>query len=348
YYPPIGAEHLPRVAEYNVYRRRRPRTPLFIPYTRNNTMLTQAVLSYIAAGWPRSDIVIVENTGTMDANPRGQLTPSNPFFLDHERFRKRYGVSILQTPTLLNFAQLQNFLLRIALARGWAYFFWSHMDIAVLSAEEFTPYKSFYHRVIDLLDSVGLPLLKPSPNWATKFFDFDNLALINVSAWSRIGPWDVFVPYYNTDCDAYARAAMHGYGRDDVQAGYIFDVAEAVADPEARFFPSPSRAKRREWGAGPGAEEPQGGRLLSWRYQWLKAELAALMLAKNSNVAGRNTWQGGGDKARPPREKWSHEARAFQAAWWSTADYGRAMYVRKWGTLECDLVGNNKTLKDAW
>jgi hypothetical protein len=358
-------------------------------------MLRQAVLSYIAAGWPRNDIVIVDNTGTMDANNKGLLTESNPFFLDYDLFRRRYGVAILQTPTLLNFAQLQNFFLRTAVARNWPFYFWSHMDIAVLSAEDIAPYKSFYHRVIDVLDSVGLDqyattppdpdisdpdqtedlsnsakvtrgleqVLKnlPSPveqlrkrykrrQWAIKFFDFDNLALVNVEAWRRIGPWDVFIPYYNTDCDAYARIKMHGYRKDEVQAGYVFDIAGVVEDPELRFFPGETIEDRSKWGVAPAGPEPPGGSLNSNRFQWLKAELQEMMYQKNSNEMGRNTWQGSSQLGKPRKlpEQWSYDSKAFQTAWWAMADYGRAMYIKKWGTLECDLPEVNKTLKDAW
>jgi hypothetical protein len=358
-------------------------------------MLRQAVLSYIAAGWPRNDIVIVDNTGTMDANNKGLLTEANPFFLDYDLFRRRYGVAILQTPTLLNFAQLQNFFLRTAVARNWPFYFWSHMDVAVLSAEDVSPFKSFYHRVIDVLDSVGLDqyattppdpdisdpdqtedhaspaklargvekLLTNLPNpvehlkkrykrrqWAIKFFDFDNLALVNVEAWRRIGPWDVFIPYYNTDCDAYARIKMHGYRKDDVQAGYVFDIAGVVEDPELRFFPGESQADRSKWGVAPEGPEPPGGSLNSNRFQWLKGELQEMMDRKNSNEMGRNTWQGVSQlgTSRKLPEQWSYDSQAFQTAWWAMADYGRAMYIKKWGTLECDLPEVNKTLKDAW
>jgi hypothetical protein len=361
-------------------------------------MLKQAVLSYIAGGWPRNDIVIVDNTGTMDANNKHILTESNPFFLDYDLFRRRYGVAILQTPTLLNFAQLQNFLLRTAVTRDWPFYFWSHMDVAVMSAEDILPYKSFYHRVIDVLDTTGLDqyatvppdpdisdpepeappakptygfeqLLKnvPSPagqikkkflekrfykrrQWAIKFFDFDNLALVNVEAWRRIGPWDVFIPYYNTDCDAYARIKMHGYRKDDVQAGYVFDIAGVVEDPEIRFFPAENARDRSKWGLSPAGPEPDGGSLNTPRFQWLKSELQELMDQKNSNEMGRNTWQAN-SQARQPRkmpEQWSYDSKAFQTAWWAMADYGRAMYIKKWGTLECDLTSVNKTLKDAW
>ena len=398
YFPPIGQKFMPKVPEYNVYRSTHPRTPLFIPYTRNNTMLRQVVLSYIAAGWPRNDIVIVDNTGTMDANQKGILTERNPFYLDYDMFRRRYGVAILQTPTLLNFAQLQNFLLRTAVARNWPFYFWSHMDIAIMSAEDILPYKSFYHRVIDILDSTGLDqysTLPPAPSlgddeaeddsdstaalsppdvlmggfeqlfrsapklpvfklkkmqWAIKFFDFDNLALVNVEAWKRIGPWDVFIPYYNTDCDAYARIKLHGFRKDEVQAGYIFDIAGVVEDPEIRFFPAEDESDRKKWGLAPDGPEPRGGELNSLRFQWLKSELQELMDVKNSNELGRNTWQGAALEGEPRRlpEPWSYDPKAFQTAWWAMADYGRAMYIKKWGTLECDLPSVNKTLKDAW
>jgi hypothetical protein len=394
YFPPTGGPYHPQVARYNIYKPTHPRTPLFIPFTRNNSMLQQAVLSYIAAGWPRSDIVIVDNTGTMDANNRRMLSLDNPFFLDYKLFRQRYGVAILQTPTLLNFAQLQNFLLRQAVARNWQFYFWSHMDIAVLSAEDILPYKSFYHRILDALDSSELDqysITPPEPvisegelnegydwkpraplgpgfeqfmkkipklkkrwrkkrQWAIKFFDFDNLALVNVEAWRHIGPWDVFIPYYNTDCDAYARIALNGYRKDEAQAGYIFDIAGVIADPENRFFPGVTDRDRSKWGLAPSGPEPAGGSLRSQRFEWLKSELQEMMDQKNSNEGGRNTWQDASIEGRPRKlpEPWTYDTKAFQTAWWAMADYGRAMYIKKWGTLECDLSVANKTLSDSW
>ena len=61
------------------------RTPLFIGFTRNWRLLQQVVVSYITAGWPPSDIYVVENTGVLDANKLGQLSLQNPFFLNHTR-----------------------------------------------------------------------------------------------------------------------------------------------------------------------------------------------------------------------------------------------------------------------
>ena len=80
--PPNGGEQFhPAVASHNLPApvSERPRTPVFIAFTRNSAMLQQTLLSYIAAGWPREDIIVVDNSGTMDANPQSHLSPSNPF-----------------------------------------------------------------------------------------------------------------------------------------------------------------------------------------------------------------------------------------------------------------------------
>jgi hypothetical protein len=223
WFPPKGNDFRPHVAPYNTPppTEERLRTPLFVGFTRNSEMLQQTVLSYIAAGWPREDIIIVDNSGTLDANNEGLLSRDNPFFLDYNLFRSRYGVSILQTPTLLSFAQLMNFYLRISIAQHWKFFFWSHMDIAVLSDETSTPYKSFHRRVLDILDEAGLSKRdgsgtegrKVKNTWAIKFFSYDWLTLVNVEAWRTIGQWDTFIPYYGGDCDAYSRVAMNGFTR---------------------------------------------------------------------------------------------------------------------------------------
>lgn len=58
-------------------------TPLLIGFTRNWPQLLQCVCSYMAAGWPPGDIVVVKNTGVMRANREGRLSLQNPFFLNY-------------------------------------------------------------------------------------------------------------------------------------------------------------------------------------------------------------------------------------------------------------------------
>jgi hypothetical protein len=298
-------------------------------------MLIQAVLSYIAAGWPREDIMIIDNTGTMDANPLQRLSPTNPFYLDYHTLRTRYGISILQTPTLLTFAQLQNFFLRLALAQNWRFYFWSHMDVAVLSDESASSYQSFHQRVLSILADLKISSLDASTSsenenetWALKYFTYDWLTLINVAPWRKIGAWDVFIPYYASDCDAYSRVALNGYTKGDVRAGLIFDLPRPLSDPEIKFFPS---AEDRETVNSP-------------RYQALVAELRALQDEKPEN--NRNKWQANNKDGKG--EPWTYDPEGFQKMWWETAGFGRQLYKNKWGTEECRLEDKGIKLKDAF
>jgi hypothetical protein len=38
----------------------------------------------------------------------------------------------------------------------------------------------------------------------------------------------------------------------------------------------------------------------------------------------------------------------FQQAWWDTAEPGRQLYTRKWGTRRGDLVSQAKGLRNIW
>ncbi|KAL3422995.1 hypothetical protein PVAG01_04742 [Phlyctema vagabunda] len=151
-------------------------TPLFIGFTRNWRVLQQAVVSYIAAGWPAEDIFVVENTGVMDSNKHGRLSLQNPFFLNHTRL-DLLGVNVLITPTLFTFAQLQNFYLWTAIQRGWESYFWGHMDIVVLgyeggpevvtnaSSHSTTPdaYRSLYAHAVETLRETDTTDWSPGP-----------------------------------------------------------------------------------------------------------------------------------------------------------------------------------------
>lgn len=344
YFPAQGNNFFPLVASYNEPPRHRPKTPLFIPFTRNNAMMRQTVLGYIASGWPREDIIIVDNSGTNDANNLKLLSNDNPFFLDYDMFRYRYGVSILQTSVLLNFAQIQNFLMRVAMARHWPYFFWSHMDVGILSHEEESPYTSFYERVLKVLDEAETSRVSGKSKWAVKFFNFDYLTLVNVEAWRHIGQWDVFIPYYATDCDAYARVKMAGYSIDRVGVGHIWDVANYVEDPESKFFPaSPASIDANKESAVniTADNEPN-----SERFKALREELQKIQDAKMSDSKGRNTWQNmqKGGKGEP----WTYDPVGFQVAWWEMAEDGRKLFKHKWDSTACDLYEAKKTIEDMW
>jgi hypothetical protein len=224
------------------------RTPLFIGFTRNWRLLQQVVVSYITAGWPPEDIYVVENTGVMDANKLGQLSLQNPFFLNHTRL-EMLGVNVIIAPTLLTFAQLQNFYIYTSTVEKYDYYFWSHMDLVLVSYEDryanehpgvdlanpdltFSDFKSIYDYCLEALREVlttteadGKPL-----RWAMRFFSYDRLALVNVKTFKEVGGWDTQIPFYMTDCDMHARLLMAGLTIEDKPSGLVFDVASSLDD----------------------------------------------------------------------------------------------------------------------
>ncbi|KAK6359094.1 hypothetical protein TWF696_000261 [Orbilia brochopaga] len=383
FYPPLEQQHYPAVPAYNVLpdsssvvrdARKRisqsPLTPLFVPFTRNAGILVQTVLSYIAAGWPRSQIYVIDNSGTMDANARGKLTAANPFSLDYELLCGRYGVNIVRTPTLLSFAQLQNYMLSTAMTGGWEYFYWTPQDVAVLSNETVVPYRSFYEDVVrslvdvyDGADAAGWtaetlaeagrrdrvaaaartvgadeevrreqnPSARP---WGTVFYASDWLALVNVRAAADekvgIGAWDTFIPYYGADCDYYERLRLAGWALLRRDVGMIYDVAEQVRDVEGLFF----------------GEDGEHAVLRSDRYLNATRQLMELAVMKNSDVEDSSVWQAAQTGGRA--ELWTYDPEGFESAWWYMADTGRRIYRNKWGTENCRPSWEGKGLEDIW
>ncbi len=218
--------------------------PLFIGFTRTWPVLLQAVVSYITAGWPPSQIYVVENTGTQQANARGQLTLQNPFYLNHTVLHA-LGVNVVTTPALLSFAQLQNFFLSLTYAHSWPYYFWSHMDVLALSYEAgrdgVTPgytepgYKTIYELGLTALQRAREKEARGEGKWGIRFFAYDHLALVNPAAYEDVGGWDTLIPYYLTDCDMHSRLTMRGWSMEDALAGIVTDVASALADLAALY-----------------------------------------------------------------------------------------------------------------
>ncbi|KAJ6257381.1 hypothetical protein Dda_8270 [Drechslerella dactyloides] len=382
FYPPLQQQHYPVVPAYNILSDsavatlarklipQTPLTPLFIPFTRNAGMLVQTVLSYIAAGWPRSHIYVVDNSGTMDANARGKLTAANPFFLDYDLLRGRYGVNVVRTPTLLSFAQLQNYMLATASAGGWTYFYWSHQDVAVVGNETATPYRSFYENIVQSLVDVydgadtagwtaetlaeagrkdrataaatvqrgsmwrGEVENSSKRPWGMVLYAFDWLALVNVQAAADdklgVGAWDPFIPYYSADCDYHERLRQAGWALLERSVGAVYDVAEQVEGVEELFF----------------GTDGEHATLNSDRYLNVTIQLWELSVMKNSVSQDRNTWQTAltGKKGQP----WTYDAEGFDKGWWYATDAGRQIYKKKWGTDSCWPSSEGKELKDLW
>ncbi|KAK4160827.1 hypothetical protein QBC43DRAFT_324704 [Cladorrhinum sp. PSN259] len=350
--------------------------PLFIGFTRSWPILLQAVTSYIAAGWPPSQIYVVENTGVQQSNVRGLLSLQNQFFLNHTALGL-LGVNIITTPTLLTFSQMQNFFLSVAYQRDWPYFFWSHMDVVVYSFEGGHPgvtprydepgYKSLYTLAIEALHKARTEDKK----WGMRFFAYDHLALVNRDMLEDIGGWDGMIPYYITDCDAHSRVTMKGWTIADVKAGIIVDVATTLEDlsvlyrigleGEVNFVdPNPKMDVGSEGGKVRKRDQvlekeraKRGLNILGKRdddnlVKWDKlVKTADRQFQHKHSDRGRNTWQLGqhGGKGEP----FYYPAAGLAEAMELLTETGKEIYRRKWGHRDCDLIdGARLGFDDAW
>lgn len=359
--PPISHTNLPpdpHVPEH---------TPLLIGFTRNWPMLLQCVASYIAAGWPADDIYVVENTGTFRANKDGKLGLQNPFYLNHTQL-KTLGVHVLVAPTLLTFAQLQNYFLNTALHRGWETFFWSHQDVVVFSDEEVKkkdrdhdydedPYATIYERAIGLMRYLNEPEM---PEWATHFFAYDHLTLVNRDAYLEVGAWDTHIPFYATDCDMYLRLHWAGYWQPQSEVGLVFDVNSHLEDVGALFrlpgahasfendplFSDPDRPHQE-------AEQKQEYEMRQWvekggeSYQHLIAVAGRMMDAKWVDEGiWRNTWQA--KQSGGQNEPYYRDSAGFEEGVKKLIDTGRRVFADKWGHRGCNLIDMGIEAEDAW
>ena len=204
----------------------------------------------------------------MHSNANAQLTLQNPFYLDHGRLKRVLGVNVVVTPTLLTFAQLQNFYVWYSLEKGWEWYWWAHMDTVVVSDEEWDPSSDDNNddkkddgqkkddEGVPKEDAKKEPKKDPpkkkdegykslylraisaleetlDPGWgdlATRWFAYDRLALVKTKTFVDVGGWDTMIPFYMTDCDMHERLWMRGYRIEDAQAGRVWDVAGTLED----------------------------------------------------------------------------------------------------------------------
>lgn len=317
-------------------------TPLFIGFTRNWPVLQQAVVSYITAGWPAKDIYVVDNTGTMGSNKHGRLTLQNPFYLDYARLTETLGVNVVETPTLLTFAQLQNFFLYTAIARDWEHYFWSHMDVLVLSDEDEgneETHRSFYQRTVDVLRET---LDTRGGRWATRFFGYDRLTLVKTAAYVDIGGFDPMIAYYNSDCDMYERLHMAGYSLNESYVGHVFDVGDTLEDLRV-LYREDADFNRAHCGADASAENSHYG-VGDCVYRALRRKGDEMQSDKGSR--GRNYWQR--KQSGGQGEPFHVDPEGFETALRMTMVFGRKIFGEKWGHRWCELREAGYGLEHAW
>ncbi|KAI9673210.1 MAG: hypothetical protein M1817_003073 [Caeruleum heppii] len=350
---------LPDIPSWNRPRKHpKEQTTLYIGFTRNWRLLQQTVVGYITSGWPPEDIYIVENTGTMDSNKHNRLSLQNPFYLDHRRLTEVFKVNVLTTPTLLTFAQLQNFYLSDAINNNRTYYFWGHMDVCALSQEDAEPFRSLYDGAVHHLQEALEPSFADDGRWGIRFFAYDRLALVNVAAFVEIGGWDTMIPFYKTDCDMHERLTMAGFKQDDPKIGLIYDLGTSLDDLEVlyrrRSAPDEEPSEPTETtpldrrvplsSSIPSSEEEDT--LSSPRWHALVRELDVMQVDKNSHEGGRNFWQvrQQGGKGEP----FYRDPEGFEKAILMTIDHGGNVFAEKWGHRDCDIRNAGLGPGDAW
>ncbi|KAL9124950.1 MAG: hypothetical protein Q9217_005783 [Psora testacea] len=354
------------------------KTRLYIGFTRYWPLLQQVVVSYITAGWPPKDIYVVENTGTFDANKRGLLTSSNPFYLDYHRLTKVFGVNVITMPSLQTFAQLQNFYLSEAVNNNLSYYFWGHMDVVLTPHEDASPYRSLYQIAVDTIRESQSPDFQRDPvtgeqkMWAIRFFAYDWFALVNAEAFQKLGGWDSLVGYYGTDCDMHNRIAMNGMTMPIADAGDVFDVGSSLDDLQVlyrrRRKGTWKKRKVNEYGlsrskasagsnASTGAGKPSSPEILEYLEEteederggsgWkeLTEKLESMAQEKREDPY-RNSWQ---LKQRGGQgEPYYYDADGWEKALQMTIDTGVKINEEKWGHRGCDIKGAGLKEGDQW
>ncbi|KAL8830997.1 MAG: hypothetical protein Q9170_005482 [Blastenia crenularia] len=341
-------------------------TRLYIGFTRFWPLLQQVVVSYIAAGWPPEDIYVVENTGTMDANKRGQLSIQNPFYLDYDRLTNLLGVNIITTPSLQTFAQLQNFYLSEAISNNLTYYFWSHMDVAVHAHEDKEPFKSLYMAAVDVIRETQKPDYLRDENghkqeWGIQFFAYDWLSLVNVETFAKLGGWDTMVGYYGTDCDMYSRLSMNNYAQPVQDAGMVYDVTTSLDDLEVLYRRRPKSENHEQRDTSSHKAGSYNSSLPSLTKSYLDsteedtrgaegftklAETLEQMQQDKRDDKYRNSWQlrqNGGEG-----EPYYYDPDGFEKALQMTIEVGTKINEEKWGHKGCDIKAAGLKEGDQW
>ena len=313
---------LPRIPSWNAPPKTHVKevTPIFVGFTRNWFLLQQTVVALITAGWPPSDIYVVENTGVMNANVKGQLSDQNPFYLDHHRLTEIFGVNVLVTPSLQTFAQLQNYYLYHAITNKWPHYFWAHMDIMIQSSEDKTPYLSFYQKAVNALRQA-------KGRWGLKYFAYDWVTLMNTKAMEELGGWDSMISYYTIDCDMYDRMRMLNYSTGADDCGPVYDTGESLPNLQVLYR--------------------EGDVLNSTIFHEMQHDFETMTHVKNNGDIGpRNRWQVAqmGGQGEP----YYRDLDGFAEALEYQVDAGIKTYEAKWHAGSCALRDAGLKPEDEW
>jgi hypothetical protein len=229
-------------------------------------------------------------------------------------------------------------------------------DVIAISDEDFTDdstgeYKSLYQRVVDDLRTVIDPSYAPYDQllvdtrleskpgrWALRFYAYDRLTLMNAKALEDTGGWDIWIPYYGTDCDMYERFTMHGWSQGNGHVGAVYDVGSSLEDLHVLY------RDRKDPNRNPNSTEPDTRN--SEEYRSLRAYMDQMSAAKNDHEGGRNFWQA--TQSGGQGEPYYIDGDGFEKAIRMTMDHGGNVMSEKWGTHGCGIRAAGLKAGDEW
>jgi hypothetical protein len=100
---------------------------------------------------------------------------------------------VIPTRVQLSFSQLQNFAADVAAERNLSYYFWGHVDAAVLASREGA---LFADEALGCMDRIAAE----QPSWGVVYFRYDTFAAFRTDV-ARAVRWDTFIHHYLSDCD---------------------------------------------------------------------------------------------------------------------------------------------------
>lgn len=155
---------------------------------------------------------------------------------------------IIRPSVPMTFSQTLNFMLGLTKDKGKTICIWMHSDASAHPGS-----------CLKLLE-LARRYTAENRKWGVLFTNYDALSAMSVEAFEKIGGWDEMFEWYASDCDAYYRLKLAGYGCINTSLPVDHSPSQTLnSDPEIRaqvegMYHHRNRCYTEKWGGEPGHE----------------------------------------------------------------------------------------------
>jgi hypothetical protein len=198
--------------------------PLYIPYFNRPDRLEAALASIRGCA---AEVYVIDNSMGLSG---------------------RSDSIVLQPPFSLMFGQAQNWMLTMALRAGHPFWISMHDDA------EASP------DMVNMLIHRANEFTWDGKKWGILFTNYDSMAAHSTEAYSKIGGWDKFMPWYVGDMDVWYRLRLAGYETMETGIPVVHHGSESIKNDERTRYvndvvtPLFREYYRQKWGGDPGSE----------------------------------------------------------------------------------------------